>query len=84
MACAFTGRSAVNYGVSIIVDPYGRIDAESGVNERTVVVGDVFTVSGRALYTRLGDWFGWLMVVGLAAMVGVVILGKRGSDKSRQ
>lgn len=64
-------------GISIIVDPYGRIVAQSGVNKREVVNGGVFTAPGQTLYTRLGDWFGWLMVVCLAAMVGVVFLVRR-------
>ncbi|MBC8431616.1 MAG: apolipoprotein N-acyltransferase [Desulfobacterales bacterium] len=63
-------------GVSLVVDPYGRVMAESGINEREAIIGKTFTVSGRTLYTRVGDWFGWLMVVGVVAMVGTVVFGK--------
>lgn len=61
-------------GVAIVVDPYGRIVAESDINRCEVVVGEVFTVPGQTLYTRLAewsasDWFGWLTVAALAALV---------------
>jgi hypothetical protein len=48
-------------GVSLIVDPYGRIMAQSPVNERAVITGQTFVVAQRPLYTVWGDWFGWLM-----------------------
>ena len=57
--------------ISLVIDPFGRIMAEGGINERGVIVGEVFTASGGTLYTRWGDWFGWLMVVSLAAMIGL-------------
>lgn len=57
-------------GASIVVDPYGRITALGGVNERTVVVGETFTVAERSLYTTFGDWFGWLMIAGTVGLGG--------------
>ncbi|MBA4380884.1 MAG: nitrilase, partial [Anaerolinea sp.] len=68
--------SGTTSGLSLVVDPYGRIVAEGSVNERGVIAGEVFTVPGQTLYTRWGDWFGWLMVVLLVGAVGWVILGK--------
>ena len=73
----------------MIVDPYGRIVAEGGINERGVVVGEVFTMPGRrpepvegqTLYTRWGDWFGWLMVAGMAFLLGVAVLNNRKGKK---
>jgi apolipoprotein N-acyltransferase len=55
-------------GVALVIDPYGRITAESGINQRAVVTGKTFVVSERTLYTRFGDWFGWLAL--LATGVG--------------
>jgi apolipoprotein N-acyltransferase len=56
-------------GIAMVIDPYGRITAESAINQRGVVTGEAFTVPERTLYTRLGDWFGWsitgAMVIGL-------------------
>ena len=60
-------------GISLVVDPYGRVTAESGINERAAIIGKAFTVSGTTCYTRFGDWFGWLMVIGVVAMVGTVV-----------
>lgn len=63
-------------GVSLVVDPYGRITAEGHINESGVVTGQTFVVSQRSLYTMWGDWFGWLMVAGLLALAGAAALRK--------
>ena len=58
-------------GLSVVVDPYGRILAEGGINERSVITAETFVVSEKTLYTKWGDWFGWLMAacaLGMAAM----------------
>lgn len=60
--------SAGTNGISLVVDPYGRVTAMSGVNERTAVYGETFTVQEQTLYTRFGDWFGWLMIIGAAGL----------------
>ena len=49
-------------GLALVIDPYGRITAEGKVNQRGVIIGETFTAPGETLYTRIGDWFGWLMV----------------------
>ena len=53
----------------MVIDPYGRIVAEGKINERGVILGEVFTSQNGTLYTRWGDWFGWLMV----GMLGVLL-----------
>ncbi len=63
-------------GISMVIDPYGRITAEGGINERGVILGNAFTVPGQTLYTRFGDWFGWLMVVVLVALTLSVLKRK--------
>ncbi len=60
-------------GISLVIDPYGRITAEGEINERGVIVGETFTVDGQTLYTCFGDWFGWLMVL---MLVGLLISSK--------
>ena len=62
------GLGTIN-GLSLVIDPYGRITAEGKLNERGVVVGETFTVSDRTLYTRFGDWFGWLLAGALVLLV---------------
>ena len=61
-------------GLALVIDPYGRITAEGEVNERGFIIGETFTVEGQTLYTRFGDWFGWLMVLSL---VGLVVVGRK-------
>ncbi len=61
-------------GISMVIDPYGRITAEGEVNERGVIIGETFTVEGQTLNARFGDWFGWLMVL---ALLELVILSKK-------
>ncbi|MBL7163469.1 MAG: SCP2 sterol-binding domain-containing protein [Anaerolineales bacterium] len=64
------GLGTIN-GLSMVIDPYGRIMAEGEINERGVIIGETFTAPGQTLYTRFGDWFGWLMV-GILGMLVVV------------
>jgi apolipoprotein N-acyltransferase len=64
-------------GVSLIVDPYGRINAQSGINERAIITGQTFVVPQRPLYTRWGDWFGWMMVVALLVLTGAAVVNQR-------
>ena len=63
-------------GLSMVIDPYGRIMAEGGINERGVIVGEVFTVQGGTLYNRWGDWFGWLMMGFLGVLFVISLLRK--------
>jgi len=64
-------------GISAVIDPYGRITAESGINERTAISGNVFTTPHRTLYTYWGDWFGWLTVICLVFFIFLVKLKPR-------
>ncbi|MCA9934270.1 MAG: hypothetical protein KC415_10115, partial [Anaerolineales bacterium] len=69
------GLGTVN-GLSLVVDPYGRIIAQAPINQRSIIVGETFTAPGQTLYTRWGDWFGWLMVAALVVLVSVAIRRK--------
>ncbi len=73
------GLGTIN-GLSMVIDPYGRITAEGGINESGVIVGETFTVPDRTIYTRFGDWFGWLMTV---ALVGFIVLALRAGRRRR-
>jgi apolipoprotein N-acyltransferase len=65
-------------GVSMIVDGYGRVLAEAGVDEDRLIVADVPLSDGRGtLYTRLGDYF----VVLSALLMAVALLRNRGVQK---
>ena len=46
---------AANTGISGIIDPYGRVMAQSALFEPAVVAGDVRLLDGLTLYGRIGD-----------------------------
>lgn len=53
---------------SVIVDPYGRINALASFPEGggATLVADVLLGDGRGTFnTRLGDWVGWLGIAGM-------------------
>jgi len=68
-------------GLSLVIDPYGRITAEGDINQRGIIIGETFTAPGQTLYTRWGDWFGWLMVAGMAVFFGLATLNNRKGRK---
>ncbi|MFA6004781.1 MAG: apolipoprotein N-acyltransferase [Elusimicrobiota bacterium] len=64
-----------NTGISAVIDPWGRVTAQLGLNERgrldaDVPLADPFPQG--SVYSRAGDWFGWLC---LAAAAGLIALG---------
>ena len=60
---------STNSGVSAVVDPLGRIVANTGVMTRESLRYDVRMLEGKTLYTRFGDWPGWLSSVAIALML---------------
>ncbi len=58
---------AANTGISMFVDPLGRISHATNLFEPDAVVAEVQTTDELTLYTRFGDWLGWLAAV--AALV---------------
>ena len=56
-------------GASMVIDPYGRITAQAPINIRSSIAGETFVVQANTLYQTYGDWFGWLLVVALLAML---------------
>lgn len=55
----------------MIADPQGRILAESNyfTTDERIIYADVPTRGVWTLYSVLSDWFAWLCVAGLAAIV---------------
>ena len=64
-------------GISIIVDPYGRVSVMGGVNKREIIIEEIFTTEERTIYTRFGDWFGILVSILLVFGVGFGTLRNR-------
>ncbi len=58
-----------NSGVTSIIDAAGRVVAEGGLFTAEVVSGTVPRLQLSTFYTRYGDVFGWLVVVGAAALL---------------
>jgi len=58
---------------SVIVDPYGRILASAvtpgGDRNGQVVLADVPLGTGDSLVVRLGDWMGWVALVGMVFFI---------------
>ncbi len=53
-----------NTGISMFVDPRGRVSEATPLFEPAARVGTVETTGGMTLYTRVGDWPGWLGAAG--------------------
>lgn len=64
-------RSA-NTGISLFVDPRGRIYEATDLFEADARVADVLTTDARTLYTRIGDWPGTLAALGAALGLGLI------------
>ena len=63
-------------GVSMIVDPYGRIVAQTTLPEGVAnsLVADVSLGTGGTPYVQFGNWVGW---IGLVGMVGFSVVTSR-------
>ena len=64
---------AGNTGISAVIDPWGRVTARLDLMKEGVLYGSVPSVDPfprRSLYSRAGDWFGWLaLIAAIAALV---------------
>jgi apolipoprotein N-acyltransferase len=56
-------------GISAVIDPEGRIVERTGLFEPTVLRQTVRISDARTIYSRLGDWFAWLALVGSAGLL---------------
>ena len=52
-----------NTGMTVSVDPYGRIVAATGRKFRTALAAPYGLLSGTTFYTRHGDWFAYLCAI---------------------
>jgi len=58
---------AANTGISGVVDPYGRVVAQSAIFEQVGLVEEVRLLTGRTIYTSIGDLIAYLAIVLTAA-----------------
>ncbi len=64
-----------NNGVTIDVDPYGRIVAEMPMNVRGQLDAPYAFESELTPYARFGNWFAWLCVIASIGLIGASIAG---------
>jgi len=65
---------AANDGITMLVDPLGRISDATALETQTVVAGRLKTSDVRPLYVILGDWVGtFSTILALAALVFVLV-----------
>lgn len=79
---------AANNGISMIVDPYGRVLASSQLLVKTIVAGDVPRPVGPTAYTRFGFLFpyaasGFVLVMLVTRLVQRGVRRKREPRKAR-
>jgi apolipoprotein N-acyltransferase len=65
---------ASNSGISAVIDPAGRVRVESKLFARASLRAQVALLSGPTPYRSLGDWPGWLAVLG---SLGAVLAPRR-------
>jgi apolipoprotein N-acyltransferase len=75
-------RSA-NSGISMMVDPYGRVLEELPIFEEGFIVADLPMLGETTFYTSRGDVFPWSVVLAGAVMLGAGLSrGQRGGHAS--
>lgn len=75
----FAVARAALEGSLTVSDAYGRIAAEttSAWRPDALLVTTVMPGPGATVYTRTGDWLGWLSVAGTVAFAGTLIARRR-------
>jgi len=68
---------AANSGISMFVDPVGRVLAKTGLYTREMVVMDVPTYRIMTYYGRFGDWFVALCATIVAAGIFTMFIKKK-------
>ena len=69
-----------NTGVSMLIDPYGRILGETGIFERKILVGSIPIHYRRTFFTKHGDIFAYF-ITGLAALEFLWVLVTRRTER---
>jgi apolipoprotein N-acyltransferase len=70
---------AGNTGISAIVDPYGRVSAQLDMFQPLTAVGEVRLLTGRTIYTQMGDIAG-LVSIAIAAAIAAAAWRYRRQD----
>jgi apolipoprotein N-acyltransferase len=75
---------AVNNGLSVAVDYHGRVLSSMNyfTTSNEIMYADVPRKGTNTIYTRIGDAFAWLCVVGFLALIVLSVKGRKRSKKS--
>jgi apolipoprotein N-acyltransferase len=73
---------AANTGISALIDPTGRITAQTGIFERTTLAGDAKFIDEQTFYGAYGDIFVYLCLGGTLVMIGFSSPGRFGRLRS--
>jgi apolipoprotein N-acyltransferase len=71
---------AANTGISGVVDPYGRVRQRSQLFQEAGIVDDVRLLTGRTIYSRIGDT---LVYVAIAVTAAALALVRRTQHRAR-
>jgi len=63
-----------NTGITGVIDKTGRFVKAMPPYDRGYWIGEIGGASGRTLYTRFGDVFGWACLLATVIMVIIVVL----------
>jgi apolipoprotein N-acyltransferase len=68
---------ATDTGITVAIDPFGRVVAQAPRNVRTSIDVPYSVVSGTTFYTRHGNWFVWLCaIISLIALLVTLPLAR--------
>jgi len=70
---------ATNNGVTVLIDPYGRITEQVPAFEQTVLYGEVTPMQGLTPYLQ---WRSWPLVLACLALLGWALLRRKGWPKA--
>ena len=75
---------ATNTGVSAIIDPVGRIVAQTHLTDAETTLETVPLMSGKTIYGKVGDLFSWLLAIALVAYGVLVRRRDRATQQRRE
>ncbi|PKN57824.1 MAG: apolipoprotein N-acyltransferase [Deltaproteobacteria bacterium HGW-Deltaproteobacteria-14] len=73
---------ATNTGVSAVIDPVGRIVAQTRLTDAETTLETVPLMSGETIYGKVGDLFSWLLALALVAY-GVLVRRRERATQHR-
>jgi apolipoprotein N-acyltransferase len=76
---------ATNTGITVSVDPYGRVIDQAAREVYTYLDAPFATVNGTTFYTRHGDWFAFACaIISLALIIAVALPPRRAAATVRR